>query len=138
MVVEIGEAQDGGIDCNELQKVLNSASNFTRKICSFSAASNITGIMADVKGITKIPKDAGALIIWDYAGGAPYMPIEMCPAEDAEIDAIALSPHKLVGSPAASGVLIVKREAVVVDRPVLPGGGTVTLYPLISRLHEFA
>lgn len=94
-------------------------------VCAFSAASNVTGIVTDVAVVTRMAKQAGALMIWDYAGGGPYLPIAMTPAADAEIDAIVISPHKFIGGPGASGVLIVRRDAVVADKPTWPGGGTV-------------
>ena len=64
-------------------------------------------------------------MVWDYAGAGPYLPISMCPESDAEIDAIVVSPHKFIGGPGASGVLVVRRDAVTSRVPSLPGGGTV-------------
>ncbi len=94
-------------------------------ICAFSAASNVTGIVSEVEGITRQLKAAGALAVWDYAGGGPYLPIRMAPAPDARIDAIVTSPHKFVGGPASSGLLLIRRDAVVSAVPTFPGGGTV-------------
>jgi selenocysteine lyase/cysteine desulfurase len=59
----------------------------------------------------------------------------MTPAPGAEIDAIAVSPHKFIGGPGASGVLLVRRDAVVTSRPVLPGGGTVKF--VSSTAHDY-
>ena len=64
---------------------------------------------------------AGARVVWDYAGGAPYLPIDL----SLGMEAVVASPHKFVGGPGASGVLIVRRDAVRADRPSSPGGGTV-------------
>jgi selenocysteine lyase/cysteine desulfurase len=64
-------------------------------------------------------------MVWDYAGAGPYLPIAMSPAEGAEIDAVVVSPHKFIGGPGASGILIVRRDAVVTTKPSWPGGGTV-------------
>jgi len=123
-IVEISEDEHGGPLLAELDEVLRSSTG-RRRICAFSAASNVTGIVTDVAAVTRLAKAAGALMIWDYAGGGPYLPISMSPAPDAEIDAIVLSPHKFVGGPGASGVTILRRDAVSADRPTLPGGGTV-------------
>ena len=60
----------------------------TLVICALSAASNVTGIVADVPAITRLVKQSGAKMLWDYAGGAPYLSIQMSPAADARIDAI--------------------------------------------------
>ncbi|MGO7733229.1 aminotransferase class V-fold PLP-dependent enzyme [Rhizobium leguminosarum] len=123
-IVEIAEGSEGGPDPVLLQGVLQGA-GADLTVCSFSAASNITGISTDVAAITRIAKAASAKVIWDYAGAGPYMPISMTPAKDAAIDAIVVSPHKFIGGPAASGILIVRRDAIVTRKPSWPGGGTV-------------
>lgn len=123
-IIEVPEAPTGGPDPVLLEQALrDGAPNLV--ICAFSAASNVTGIVTDVQAVTEQAKDAGARIIWDYAGGGPYLPISMSPGGKAEIDAIVVSPHKFVGGPGSSGVLIVRRDAVVTARPSWPGGGTV-------------
>jgi selenocysteine lyase/cysteine desulfurase len=139
-VIEIAEADTGGPDPDHLQAVLDTVTGQGPVIAAFSAASNVTGIGADVIGITRIVKRAGGRIVWDYAGGAPYLPVDMCP-DGAEIDAIALSAHKFVGGPGASGVLILRRGAVEAARPHRPGGGTVAFVngqtqDYLSRLEE--
>ena len=104
-------------------------------IASFSAASNITGTLSNVAAITRLCKDAGALVAWDYAGGAPYLPVHMNPAPRAEIDAITLSTHKFIGGPQASGVLLIRKDAVRAGQPTLPGGGTVRF--VSPRDHDY-
>lgn len=124
-VIEIGEAEDGGPDMAQLARALSETAGAELVIGSFSAASNVTGITTDVAAVTRMLKRAGAKAVWDYAGGGPYLPIAMAPAEDAQIDAIVVSPHKFIGGPAATGVLVVRRDAVVTTTPTWPGGGTV-------------
>lgn len=122
-VVEIAECASGGPDTKVLEAALHAAGN-RRVIGAFSAVSNVTGIVTDVAAVTSALKRFGARVVWDYAGGAPYVPIDM--AIGGGIDAIAFSPHKFIGGPGASGVLIVRKDAVVRDqRPSQPGGGTV-------------
>ncbi len=123
-IVEVPEAEQGGPDLAALDAALQ-APEGTLVVCALSAASNVTGIVANVAGITRRVKQAGAKMLWDYAGGAPYLPIHMTPAPDASIDAIVFSPHKFIGGPGASGVLIVRRDAVLDTTPTWPGGGTV-------------
>ncbi|KAF1855834.1 hypothetical protein Lal_00002530 [Lupinus albus] len=135
-LVEIPEGAEGGPDRALLASVLEKSKGFDRVICSFSAASNVTGIVTDVEAVTRIAKAAGALVIWDYAGGGPYLPIRMQPAPDAGIDAIVVSPHKFIGGPGASGVLVVRRDAVVMDKPSWPGGGTVRF--VSPTAHDYA
>ncbi|CAM3710412.1 Aminotransferase class V domain-containing protein [Bordetella tumulicola] len=123
-IIVVPEASHGGPDLAALDAALRT-DDTTLVICALSAASNITGIIADVPAITRRVKKTGAKMLWDYAGGAPYLPIQMSPAADTAIDAIVFSPHKFIGGPGASGVLIVRRDAVVTITPTWPGGGTV-------------
>lgn len=123
-VIELPEADSGGPCVDTLEKTLARLTG--RPVFgAFSAASNVTGIQTDVVAVTRLLKKAGATVIWDYAGGAPYLPVDLCPAEDALIDAVVISPHKFVGGPQASGVLVVRRDAARATKPTLPGGGTV-------------
>ncbi|MBI1171468.1 aminotransferase class V-fold PLP-dependent enzyme [bacterium] len=132
-VVEVAEAATGGPDMAALAQAL-AAPGCDRVICSLSAASNVTGILTDVEAVTRLVKASGALMVWDYAGGGPYLPIDM--AAGGGIDAIVTSPHKFVGGPGASGVLIVRRDAVVTTTPTWPGGGTVRY--VSSSAHDYA
>lgn len=121
-VITLDEDTRGGPDRAQLADLLVHDGPV---ICAFSAASNVTGILSDVAALTRQVKAAGARIVWDYAGGAPYLPITMTPAPDAPIDAIVLSPHKFAGGPGASGVMILRRDTVQSTTPSWPGGGTV-------------
>lgn len=125
LVQEIEEAPGGGPDMSALQAGLEWLAGSGRVIVALSAASNVTGICADVPAITALVKRYGATMIWDYAAGAPYLPMTMSPGEGGDIDAIVFSPHKFIGGPAASGVLIVRRDVVQASRPCRTGGGTV-------------
>lgn len=122
-VVEIAEALGGGVDLAALEAALAAAHGPV--IGAFSAMSNVSGRLTDVVAVTQALKRAGALAVWDYAGAGPYLPIAMTPAPDAPIDAIVLSPHKFPGGPGASGVMVLRRDAVRCTRPSFPGGGTV-------------
>lgn len=133
-VIEIIETAAGGVDLDHLSAVLSETGNDTLLIGTFSAASNVTGVGSDVSEVTRRIKQAGGKVIWDYAGGGPYLPIDLAP-DGAEIDAIALSPHKFIGGPGASGVLIVRRDAVSATRPGRPGGGTVSF--VNGKQHDY-
>ncbi|MBN9021843.1 MAG: aminotransferase class V-fold PLP-dependent enzyme [Rhizobiales bacterium] len=124
-VVEIAEAPTGGPDLAGLEAALLEAGPGALTVGAFSAASNVTGIVTDVDAVTRLLKRHGALAVWDYAGGGPYLPIDMAPGGDATKDAVVVSPHKFVGGPGASGVMIVRQAAVARTTPVQAGGGTV-------------
>lgn len=124
-VVEIPEAVTGGPDMDVLRQGLEDAPDGALLIGTFSAASNITGALTDVAAVTRLLQEYGARSVWDYAGGGPYLPISVQPARGVTIDAICLSPHKFIGGPGASGVLVVRRAACTRSTPSWPGGGTV-------------
>ncbi|PZQ97777.1 MAG: aminotransferase [Cereibacter sphaeroides] len=124
-VIEIAEAAAGGPDLAMLERALASAPAAALKIGAFSAASNVTGILTEPDTVTRLLKAHGALSVWDYAGGGPYLPIDMRAGTDAEKDAVVISPHKFIGGPGASGVLVLRRAAASRATPTLPGGGTV-------------
>ena len=125
-VIEIPEDPKGGPDLQVLERALSDNSDADLMIGSFSAASNVTGIVTDPDPVTRLLKRHGALAVWDYAGGGPYLPIDLCVGTDARKDAIVVSPHKFPGGPGASGVLVVNKDAVKRSRPSWPGGGTVS------------
>jgi selenocysteine lyase/cysteine desulfurase len=126
-VVVIGEDADGEIDKEHLARELERYADRPLKMGSFSAASNVTGIVSDTEGIAALLHDHGALSFWDCAAAAPYVSINMAPRtkSDSHKDAIFISPHKLIGGPGTPGVLVVRKELVTNPVPSVPGGGTV-------------
>jgi selenocysteine lyase/cysteine desulfurase len=94
-------------------------------IGSFSAASNVTGVLAPIDEIHALLKKHGALSFWDYAGAAPYVAIDMNPSNAKGKDAVFISPHKLIGGPGTPGVLVAKAHLFTEGLPVVTGGGTV-------------
>lgn len=124
-VIEISESENGGPDLAELAQMLAAAPENALKIGSFSAASNVSGILTDSDAVTRLLRAHGALAVWDYAGAGPYVAIDMASGTDAQKDVIVTSPHKFIGGPAASGLLIINQAAVTRTTPSQPGGGTV-------------
>jgi len=130
-VVVIDEDPDGRIDRAHLERELRRHADRPLKIGSFSAASNVTGIVSDTHGISSLLHRHGALAFWDFAAAAPYVRIDMNPPPgaglppDSHKDAVFISPHKFVGGPGTPGVLVVKRELMTNSVPTVPGGGTV-------------
>jgi selenocysteine lyase/cysteine desulfurase len=131
-VVTIAEDSDGQIDLEHLEAALEDYRERPLKIGSFSAASNVTGIVSDAQEITRRLHEHGALAFWDFAAAAPYVHIEMNPEggdgpdPDLSMDAVFISPHKFIGGPGTPGVLVVKRRLVTNRVPTVPGGGTVS------------
>ena len=102
------------IDVVALRVELDTSSERPMKIGSFSAASNVTGIVSDTYDISALLHAHGALSFWDFAAAGPYVDIEMYGGQDrdplAYKDAIFLSPHKFIGGPSTPGVLVARRE----------------------------
>ena len=122
--VMIDEDDDGRIDLGQLEAALRRYADRPLKIGSFSAASNVTGIISDDVAITKLLHAHGAVALWDYAAAGPYLKIDMNPPEAAK-DAVFISPHKFIGGPGTPGVLVAKRRLFRNSIPTVPGGGTV-------------
>jgi len=125
-VVEIALADDGGLDLMDLERRLHEHRDRPHKFGSFSAASNVTGVLTDVAAVARLLHEAGAFAFFDYAAAGPYVPIDMHPGDRAaRLDAVFLSTHKFIGGPNASGILIMNRELARSRTPERPGGGTV-------------
>ncbi len=119
-VVVCPQDADGHVDLAFLKSALERYADRPLLVGSFSAASNVTGILSDVGGISSLLHQHGALAFWDYAAAAPYVRLSM-----DGIDAMFFSPHKLIGGPSTPGVLAVRRELLRNRVPDVPGGGTV-------------
>jgi len=127
-VVEINEDSDGQIDLIELEGHLVEYAERPLKIGSFSAASNVTGIISDTSAISQLLHEHDALSFWDFAASAPYVGISMGSTEvdDRDYkDAIFISPHKLIGGPGSPGLLVARRDLLTNAVPAVPGGGVV-------------
>jgi selenocysteine lyase/cysteine desulfurase len=124
-------APDGGVDLAHLAHLLALPEYQGRlRIGSFSAASNVTGMRSPVREIARLLHARDALACFDFAASAPYVEIDMNPPHDpggdASLDAVFLSPHKFLGGPGASGVLVFNGRLYRRELPPsVAGGGTV-------------
>jgi selenocysteine lyase/cysteine desulfurase len=130
-VVTIREDAGGHVDLGHLEDELARHADRPLRIGSFSAASNVTGIITDVDRVSIALHRHGALACFDYASAGPYLPIDMNPSPDlpdghlAYKDAVFVSPHKFVGGPGTPGVLVAKRALFRNRVPSVPSGGTI-------------
>jgi selenocysteine lyase/cysteine desulfurase len=132
IVVEVNLADDGGVDLGHLETLLlDPAYQGRLRIGSFSAASNVTGMRSPVREIAKLLHAHGAHACFDYAASGPYVEIDMNPPRgpdgaDVALDAVFLSPHKFLGGPGSSGVLVFNERLYPRELPPsVAGGGTV-------------
>ena len=125
-VVVIPQNKFGNVDLDALAKLLSDHSDRQVKIAAITSCSNVTGIFTPYHKIAKIMHDNGGLCFVDFACSAPYIDIDMHPEDlDERLDAIYFSPHKFLGGPGSSGVLIFNKDLYQNNVPDNPGGGTV-------------
>jgi len=130
-VVTVDLDNDGGIDLDHLEDLLQRPEYRDRlRVGTFSAASNVTGMLSPVHEIASLLHRHDAIACFDYAASAPYVEIDMNPAptddDDPSIDAIFISPHKFVGGPGSSGILVFNRRIYNKHlAPTVAAGGTV-------------
>nr|WP_314735537.1 aminotransferase class V-fold PLP-dependent enzyme [uncultured Campylobacter sp.] len=127
-VVRIPLSKSGEINFGRLDQLLKI--NSKREIIgSFSAASNVTGIISDYKKIYVMMKRYGATVAFDAASFSSHDNL------DADyFDALFLSPHKLLGGVGSCGLLAIRKELVKSDKPTFAAGGTVSY---VSRSSHF-
>ncbi len=126
-VVKVGTTSEGLFDLEDLKRNV-SASQFRdrMKIGTFSAASNVTGLTSPTYEIARTMHRYGGIACFDFAASAPYVKIDMNRDEKAYFDAIYVSPHKFLGGPGSTGLLVVNRQLYRDDLPpTCAAGGTV-------------
>ncbi len=126
--VEVIPCEETGLVCfDSFATLLKKYEKRKIKIASVTACSNVTGIKTDYHRIAKMVHAYNGFCFVDFACSAPYVPINMHPEDkDAYLDAIFFSPHKFLGGPGTSGVLIFSDQLYHNSVPDNPGGGTVT------------
>ncbi|ADV68908.1 aminotransferase class V-fold PLP-dependent enzyme [Deinococcus maricopensis] len=125
-VIEVPLCPRGGIDLEALRTLLRDPRFDGRpKIGSFSAASNVTGLLTDTRTLARLLHAHGAYACFDFAASAPYVRIDMKPGQSDGYDAVFLSPHKLAGGPGTPGLLCLQGHLYHLAAPSTAGGGTV-------------
>jgi selenocysteine lyase/cysteine desulfurase len=126
--IEIIKINQFGLPCLEhLEEILKNNKSRNMIIGSFSACSNVTGINLPICDMVEIVHRYGGYCFVDYCASAPYVKIDMHPEGHPErtLDAVFFSPHKFLGGPGSSGVLIFNKDLYSCKTPDHPGGGTV-------------
>jgi len=125
-VILLKPTKDLLVEPEELRQQLKKYKDRPFKIGSFTACSNVTGIITPFHQMAKIMHEFGGLCFVDFAASAPYTLMNMHPEDPMEkLDAVFFSPHKFLGGPGSSGVLIFDSAMYQWDAPDAPGGGTV-------------
>ncbi len=125
-VIQLQPDKDLFVDLDELRAQLIKYKDRSLKIGAFTACSNVTGIETPIHEMAKIMHENDGYCFVDYAASAPYVDINMHPDDPLEkLDAIMFSPHKFLGGPGSSGVLVFSKSLYRDQIPDIPGGGTV-------------
>lgn len=124
--VMIIPCQESGLICFEnFRRLLKEHQDRPIKIASITACSNVTGIKTDYHKVAEIIHQYNGVCFVDFACSAPYVPMDMHPDDERYLDAIFFSPHKFLGGPGTSGVLVFNKNLYHNMIPDNPGGGTV-------------
>ncbi len=142
-VVYVDFDKQGRISVEDLDAKLSLYKDRSWKIGTFSAASNVTGILNPCHELAKVLHHHNAWAFFDYAAAAPYVHVDMHPADEPEayFDAIFFSVHKFLGGPRTPGLLVANRKLFTNRVPAEPGGGTVLYtspwdHRYLSRIEE--
>ena len=125
-VIVLDHDKDLMVDPSELERQLNKYKHRKLKIGAFTACSNVTGIITPYHKLAEIMHQHGGICFVDFAASAPYVDMNMHPEDPMEkLDGIYFSPHKFLGGPGSSGVLIFDSSLYHSKAPDDSGGGTV-------------
>jgi selenocysteine lyase/cysteine desulfurase len=126
--VEVIPADKQGLpDLEAYERLLKEHSDRPLIIAAVTSCSNVTGVLTPYREIARLTHRHKGICVVDFAASAPYIDIEMRPKDDPEghLDAICFSPHKFLGGPGGTGILIFCPKLYTNKIPDNPGGGTV-------------
>jgi selenocysteine lyase/cysteine desulfurase len=125
-IVQIKPDNELLVDLNDLETQLKNYKDRPALFGSFTACSNVTGIETPYYEMARLMHKYGGYCFIDFAASAPYVDIDMHPTDtDARLDAVFFSPHKFLGGPGSSGVIVFNSSLYHNYSPDQPGGGTV-------------
>jgi selenocysteine lyase/cysteine desulfurase len=125
-VVVLPPTADLLIDLDKLDLELTRYTDRKFKIGAFTACSNVTGIITPYHEMAAIMHRHQGICFVDFAASAPYVNINMHPEDPMQkLDAVYFSPHKFLGGPGSSGVLVFNTSLYHAQVPDDSGGGTV-------------
>ena len=116
----------GLVDLEAFKEQLDLYKDRSVKIAAITSCSNVTGVFTPYHKVAALMHEVNGYCFVDFACSAPYIDINMHPENEMErLDAIYFSPHKFLGGPGSSGILIFNKELYKNKIPDNPGGGTV-------------
>lgn len=125
--VEIIEPNEEGlVELAHFKQLLEKYAHRPIKIAAVTSCSNVTGIATPYFEIAEMIHEVGGYCFVDFACSAPYIKIDMHPENPKQyLDAIYFSPHKFLGGPGTTGIVVFNKKLYQNQVPDTPGGGTV-------------
>uniref|UniRef100_A0A3B0N866 cysteine desulfurase n=1 Tax=Theileria annulata TaxID=5874 RepID=A0A3B0N866_THEAN len=117
-IISIQLHKNGQIDLDHLESLLKSKSP---KLLCCGHASNVLGVIQDMKTISKLAHKYGCLVLSDSAQTVGKVKIDV---QDLDVDFLAGSSHKMYG-PTGVGFLYYRKSLLEDLEPQKCGGGTV-------------
>ena len=125
--VVVIDCDEEGLFCLEkFKEALEKHKDRSFKIASITSCSNVTGIQTPYHEVAKIMHQNNGVCFVDFACSGPYVEINMHPDNESYLDAIFFSPHKFLGGPGTTGVMLFNKNLYKNNIPDCPGGGTVS------------
>jgi len=122
----IPHTDQGKIDLEQFSNLVSQYKERKLKIAAITSCSNVTGVFTPYYEISEIMHNHNGFCFVDFACSAPYININMHPKNPKQkLDAIYFSPHKFLGGPGSTGILIFDKNLYSNNVPDSPGGGTV-------------
>ena len=122
----IPHTDQGKIDLEQFSNLVSQYKERKLKIAAITSCSNVTGVFTPYYEIAEIIHNYNGFCFVDFACSAPYININMHPKNPKQkLDAIYFSPHKFLGGPGSTGILIFDKNLYSNKVPDAPGGGTV-------------
>lgn len=109
--------QDGTLNYDSLEHLITK----NTAVIAITHASNVTGVVNDIKKVARLAHENESLIVVDGAQYAPHAKVDI---RDLDVDFYVFSGHKML-APEGTGVLFGKKEILQQLSPIITGGGTI-------------
>lgn len=126
-VVVVPPNDEGLVELDNFKSAIKQYQDRKVKIAAITSCSNVTGIITPYMEVAELMHKNKGYCFVDFACSAPYIHINMHENDEQGryLDAIYFSPHKFLGGPGATGILVFNQELYKNTIPDNPGGGTV-------------
>ncbi len=118
--------KDGRLTVENIKKAITKKT----KIVAIAQITNVLAFKADIKEISKVCHEYGALLMVDGAQSVPHMKVDV---KDLDCDFLSFSGHKLCG-PTGIGILYGKYDLLKKTDPFMSGGGNNARFDMCGNV----